>query len=150
MWAPDLFVGFANKNKHICWFLSQHLFAQKLPPSKTCLRRSWCRNWVPMEPLVLPFWPKRMRPKSNWKRYEKALEIRPGWGVKVGGFFFIAGKELFFGGNQWLGGGFKHFLFLPLPGEMIQFDEHIFSKGLVQPPTRWDFQGPPNNGTPLW
>ena len=30
-----------------------------------------------------------------------------------------------------LGGGFKHVLFLT-PGEMIQFDEHIFSDGLVQ------------------
>ena len=28
-----------------------------------------------------------------------------------------------------LGGGFKHFLFLPLPGEMIQFDEHIIQMG---------------------
>ena len=29
----------------------------------------------------------------------------------------------------WLGGGFKHFLFSPLPGEIIQFDEHIFQMG---------------------
>ena len=28
-----------------------------------------------------------------------------------------------------LGGGFKHFLFSPLPGEMIQLDEHIFQMG---------------------
>ena len=28
-----------------------------------------------------------------------------------------------------LGGGFKHFLFSPLPGEMIQFDDHIFQMG---------------------
>ena len=28
-----------------------------------------------------------------------------------------------------LGGGFKHFLFKPLFGEMIQFDEHIFQMG---------------------
>ena len=28
----------------------------------------------------------------------------------------------------------KYFLFSPLPGEMIQFDEHIFSNGL-KPPT---------------
>ena len=33
-----------------------------------------------------------------------------------------------------LGGGFKDFVCLPLPGEMIQFDKH-FSNGLVQPPT---------------
>ena len=28
-----------------------------------------------------------------------------------------------------LGGGIKYFLFSQLPGEMIQFDEHIFKKG---------------------
>ena len=28
-----------------------------------------------------------------------------------------------------LPGGFKHFLFLPLSGEIIQFDEHIFQMG---------------------
>ena len=28
-----------------------------------------------------------------------------------------------------LGGGFKHFEFSPLLGEMIQFDEHIFQMG---------------------
>ena len=33
-----------------------------------------------------------------------------------------------------LGGGFKYFLFSPLCGEMIHFDEYL-SNGLVQPPT---------------
>ena len=28
-----------------------------------------------------------------------------------------------------LGGGFKYFLFSPLPGEMVEFDEHIFQMG---------------------
>ena len=31
-------------------------------------------------------------------------------------------------------GGFKYTLFLPLPGEMIQFDEHIFQMGGEKPP----------------
>ena len=31
--------------------------------------------------------------------------------------------------NAFLRGGFKHFLFLPLPLEMIQIDEHIFQIG---------------------
>ena len=35
--------------------------------------------------------------------------------------------------NNQLGGGFKYFLFSPLPGEMIQFD-YYFSNGL-KPPT---------------
>ena len=30
-----------------------------------------------------------------------------------------------------LGGGFRYFLFSPLPGEMIQFDEHIFQMGYI-------------------
>ena len=28
-----------------------------------------------------------------------------------------------------IGGGFKHLLCLTLPGEMIEFDEHIFQMG---------------------
>ena len=37
------------------------------------------------------------------------------------------------------GDGFKYILFSPLPGEMIKFDDHIFSDGLVQPPTSLPF-----------
>ena len=37
-----------------------------------------------------------------------------------------------------LGGGFKHFLFSSLPGEMIQFDQY-FSNGL-KPPTSQVFR----------
>ena len=32
-------------------------------------------------------------------------------------------------GEDNLGGGFEYFLFSPLPGEMVQFDEHIFQMG---------------------
>ena len=33
-------------------------------------------------------------------------------------------------GSSCLGGGFKHVLFFtPIPGEMIQFDDHIFQMG---------------------
>ena len=34
-----------------------------------------------------------------------------------------------------LGGGSKHFVFLPLPGEILHVHQY-FSDGLVQPPTR--------------
>ena len=35
-----------------------------------------------------------------------------------------------------LGGGFKYFvIFTPIPGEMIQFDEHIFQMHGLKPPT---------------
>ena len=38
-----------------------------------------------------------------------------------------------------LGGGFKHFLFSPLPGEMIQFDySNTFQIG-SKPPTSYTF-----------
>ena len=33
------------------------------------------------------------------------------------------------------GGGFKYFLFSPLLGEDVQFDEHIFQMGWFKPPT---------------
>ena len=42
--------------------------------------------------------------------------------------------------NHHLGGGFKYFLFSPLPGEDSHFDSY-FSDGLVQPPTRPLFLG---------
>ena len=43
--------------------------------------------------------------------------------------------------NMTLGGGFKYFLFLHLPGEMIHFDLRIFFKGVgsTQPPTSDDW-----------
>ena len=43
---------------------------------------------------------------------------------QVQDFWSINSSELgdSIGDIRWLGGGFKHFLFSPLPGEMIQFD----------------------------
>ena len=35
--------------------------------------------------------------------------------------------------SSFLGGGLEYFLFSPLPGDMIQFDEHIFEMG-------WNYQ----------
>lgn len=51
--------------------------------------------------------------------------------------------------EKWLGGGWKHFLFLPLPGKMMQFDEHVSSNGLKPPAvyiqySRMIFGGCPN------
>ena len=48
-------------------------------------------------------------------------------------WWFVEGMKKKHGAIYFLGGGFKYFLFSPLPGEMIQFDEY-FSKGL-KPPT---------------
>ena len=44
----------------------------------------------------------------------------------------------------YLGGGFKDFLFLPLPGEMIQFDQY-FSDGLKTPTSLLLMAELPNN-----
>ena len=47
------------------------------------------------------------------------------------------GKYTKFPGSYYLVGGFKtFFIFTPIPGNMIQFEEHIFLKWAVQPPTR--------------
>ena len=43
--------------------------------------------------------------------------------------------------NDYLGGGFKHFLCLNLPGEMIQVD-YIVQIGLT-PPTKYNRGKPP-------
>ncbi len=51
--------------------------------------------------------------------------------------------------TQTLGGGFKDCLFSPLPGEMIQFDEHIFQMGWnhqLELVSNWKFQGFSWNG----
>ena len=59
-----------------------------------------------------------------------------GWGVRGSLESMVSGWWKFFpkkSSRDVLGGGFKYFLFSPLPGEMIQFD-FCFSTGL-KPPT---------------
>ena len=41
----------------------------------------------------------------------------------------LCGLVSYFITKKTLGGGFKYFLVSPVPGEMIQFDEHIFQMG---------------------
>ena len=52
-------------------------------------------------------------------------------------FFFFFGSPSFDYHHLVPGGGFNHFLFSPLPAEMIRFDEYSLN-GLVQPPTSKD------------
>ena len=51
----------------------------------------------------------------------------------IGGYFYKVRPKTSYKESYtyipYLGGGFKYFLFSPLPGEMIQFDEHIFQMG---------------------
>ena len=44
-------------------------------------------------------------------------------------FFAIFLGVMMSNGHLYLAGGLKHFLCSPLPGKMIQFDEHIFQMG---------------------
>ena len=60
--------------------------------------------------------------KNTWFVGTRECWLLPGhWDFK---------KVSLFVATNWvhvsLGGGFKHFLFSPLSGDMIQFDEHIF------------------------
>ena len=71
------------------------------------------------------------RHEWEWRRHKSPSNTQSGW------------KNRRFSKKKWrqqkqiLVGGFKRFfIFTPNPGEMIQFDEHICSKGLVQPPSR--------------
>ena len=59
---------------------------------------------------------------SNDQIYEMLLKIR--------GIFYLV-IRCSFQGNSNLGGGFKYisFMFTPILGENIQFDEHIFLTG---------------------
>ena len=58
---------------------------------------------------------------------------------------FLGSMSMFRGVNEckwWLGGGFKYALVLPrIPGEMIQFDEHIFQMGWNHQPDEIDVTG---------
>ena len=61
---------------------------------------------------------------ANWLRSFFPIIFRTDGHAKCGNWF--CGLHLWV---RELGGGFKYFLFSPLPGEMIQFDEHIFQMG---------------------
>ena len=77
-----------------------------------------------------------------WKKHGKATIANTKSSAAVMNFVFLSwlfGKKLVnnrfwqnqYSKHQWktsLGGGFNYFLFLPLPGEMIQFDYFIFFK----------------------
>ena len=53
---------------------------------------------------------------------------RPSLGLGLVNYYSVSQWPTFelLGITKRLGGGFKHFLFSPLPGEMIQFDEYFF------------------------
>ena len=62
-------------------------------------------------------------------RYKMSNEKRaPGWLGYIGDEILPCYIVLYMRMYDALGGGFKYFLFSPLCEEMIQFDEHIFSK----------------------
>ena len=71
-----------------------------------------------------------------WSNYSDLTRPHPKWWFSKGNPLISGKSRLVKYYNlarivihRFLGGGFKHFLFSPLPGEMIQFDEHIFQMG---------------------
>ena len=77
--------------------------------------------------------------KSWGEMIEKLPQVDSGgaltWGIFAAGNPGILPVVTFLLGG-FLVGGFNFFVFSPLLGEMIQFDEHIFQMGL-KPPTRF-------------
>ena len=66
-----------------------------------------------------PFDGPQMEVKGHWEEFLVPKSYFDYFGlIWVAGFFSVTQS----GFNYSLGGGFKHFLFSPLPGEMIQFD----------------------------
>ena len=105
------------------------------PPSVNLRKRTWLATENhPIFHKRYPPWNEQFAPKNGW------VGIRS---FPIGEVSFRESGKLFHAKShqkhpRWwpklLGGGFKDFLFSPLPGEMIQFDEY-FSNGL-KPPTR--------------
>ena len=73
-------------------------------------------------------------PKVGHHRWRDCFSLWRLW--HPGCFFGIRNLPLIYSTTGWW--QLKHFIFLPLFGEMIQFD-YFFSNGLVQPPTRLVF-----------
>ena len=70
---------------------------------------------------------------ESWSRHEMSNNIISIYIISI--FLVVKGNGLnITRSSVILGGGFKHFSFLPLFGEDSHFDEY-FSDGLVQPPT---------------
>ena len=105
---------------HASWVIAQNHPHQKRLRCFTCRLHDERKDWRRMV-----FQP----PKNGKGGFKRQPFIFP-WTVCVFIFFFGGGVgwwELTI--FQFLGGGFKYFLFSPLLGEMIQFDEHIFQMG---------------------
>ncbi len=89
-------------------------------------------------------WPfhRKIRPLMSPRKETRPTRVHPIYirpsPMAIGGSFFkyflefsppILEEMIQFDDDIFLGGGLKHFLFTPLPGEMIQF-ENIFFKGV--------------------
>ena len=70
--------------------------------------------------------------------------VQPGRGMKSVPWFcgILSAKPK----EHLLLGGFKYFLSSPLPGEMIQFDEHISQMGWNHQPD-WIYPSPPTDSS---
>ena len=102
-------------------------------------------TWTSTQFPRWPAFPMASPPMASWRWVEGNL-FYPGRRERLGTFWMAfklqtkrpeghpknlpSGNYLIWGrGIPKLGGGFKYFSFSPLPGEMIQFDEHVFQMG---------------------
>ena len=76
---------------------------------------------------AIPIWvfPKIGVPQNGWFIMEHPIKIDVFGGIIIFGNTHIYIYIIF----KVLDSSFKHLLFSPLPGETIQFDEHIFQRG---------------------
>ena len=79
-------------------------------------------------------WTKMPFCKKNWANFIAKNKLPAGWEVSPPKMVVIGIRESPKSSKQSglgviLGGGFKYFLFSPIPGETIQVDEHIFQMG---------------------
>ena len=103
-----------------------------LPPSKCCFVlgsfTAWTWKFGCPPSLIDRLWPHGC--------------LLSGQSCRWNGFCLDFGFFLWMVCLDFLGGGFKYFLFSPLLGEMIHFDEHIFQMGWkLKPPTSFSFGG---------
>ena len=59
----------------------------------------------------------------NWNLFRKNIGLVGSWKLEI----HVHGPFYSYRKTRWW--QLKYFLFSPLPGEMIQFDEHIFQMG---------------------
>ena len=124
---PGSFVKAFKTCSHRIWMI--HCFIQKWVLHKPTSRK-W---WLDFQGIFLRKNPSIGQQPQRLQKSERTSRTKTPPQEKLGG------------------GGFKYFLFSPLPGEDFQFDEYIFHRGWFNHPTRKkpDENSPENERWPL-